>query len=40
MRRRESITLLGGAAVGPHTGHAQIWKPQVKKLSTRSTPQR
>jgi len=37
MNRCEFIVLLDGAAVWPHTGHAQIWKPQVKKPSTRST---
>jgi hypothetical protein len=35
--RREFISLLDGAAVWPDTGHAQIWKLQVKKPSTRST---
>jgi hypothetical protein len=37
MKRCEFITLLGGAGSGRTTGHAQIWKLQVKKPRTRST---
>ena len=37
MNRRDFITLLGGAAGLAAQGSCVIWKPQVKKPSTRST---